>query len=250
MGIIVPEKYIFNNWEDQIRIRSKRRRKRETIEGQDKKLIRLFKEDRELSKRRAELPMIDLSPPIQRGYKRYFIVREDVRRSKQGVFYENLLRKINTTQFSPTKEFKQKKRRLGRRIYEARGQQLQVVHPHEIKRMKLTPHEMLCFTFKTKIEVRYRKVYQTQYFEMTEPWRYVLRIRPNMIDKIKTHDEELEQRLAELNHKVYRNITNYARLSKLRDWGHDRWGNKENPKYDNLLRDKSLYQILEEYEKF
>ena len=139
MDIIVPEEYIFNNWEDQIRIRSKRRRKRDIIEAHDKKLIRLFKEDRELSKRRSELPMIDLKPPIQRGYKRYFIVREDVRRSKQGVFYENLLRKINTTQFSATKEFKQKKRRLGRRIYEARGQYLKTVLPHEINQMKLTP---------------------------------------------------------------------------------------------------------------
>ncbi len=248
MSIILPEKYIFNNWEDQIRIRSKRRRKRDIIEGQDKKLICFFKEDRELSIRRSELPMIDLKPPIQRGYKRYFIVREDVRRSKQGVFYENLLRKINSTQFSATKEFRQKKRRLGRRIYEARGQHLKVVLPHEINKMKLTPQEMLCFTFKTKIEVRYKRVYQTQYFEMTEPWRYVLRIRPNMIDKIRTHDEELEQRLAELNDKVYKNVTNYARLSKLRDWGYNRWDDLEKLRYANPLKNKSLYQILEECE--
>jgi hypothetical protein len=86
MGIIVPEKYILNNWEEQIRIRSKRRRKRDIIEGQDKRLIRLFKEHRGLRKRRSELPMIDLIPPIQRGYKRYFIVREDVKRNRQGVF--------------------------------------------------------------------------------------------------------------------------------------------------------------------
>ncbi len=248
MGITVTEEYIFNNWEDQIRIRSKRRRKRDIIEGQDKKLIRLFKEDRELSKRCSELPMIDLKPPIQRGYKRYFIVREDVRRSKQGVFYENLLRKINTIQHSATKEFRQKKRRLGRRTYEARGQQLKVVLPHEINKMKLTPQEMLCFTFKIKIEVRHKRIYQTQYFEMTEPWRYVLRIRPNMIDKIRTHDEELEQRLAELNDKVYKNKINYARLSKLRDWGYDRWDDLEKLRYANPLKDKSLYQILEECE--
>ncbi len=246
MGFATTEEYIFNNWEDQIRIRSKRRRKRDIIEGQDKKLIRLFREDRELRKRHRELPMIDLVPPIQRGYKRYFIVREDVRRSKQGVFYENLLRKINTTQYSPTKEFKKKKKRLGRRIYEERNQELKVIYPYEINKLKLTPQEMLCFTFKIKIEVKFKKIYQRQYFEMTEPWRYVLRIRPNMIDKVKTHDEELEQRLAELNHKVYRNKLNYARLSKLRDWGYDHWGDTEKQKYDNPLRNKSLHRILEE----
>jgi hypothetical protein len=124
---------------------------------------------------------------------------------------------------------------------------LKIVYPHEINRMKLTPQEMLCFTFKIKIEVRSKRVYQTQYYEMTEPWRYVLRIRPNMIDKIKTHDEELEQRLAELNDKVYKNIPNFARLSKLKDWDYDRWDDLEKLRYANPLKNKSLYQILDEY---
>ncbi|MDZ7900020.1 MAG: hypothetical protein U5N85_18600 [Arcicella sp.] len=75
----------------------------------NKQLIRLYREDRSLRKQKYELPMIDLVPPIQRGWKRYFIVREDVRRSKMGVFYENLLQKINTVQHSADKTFKVKK---------------------------------------------------------------------------------------------------------------------------------------------
>ena len=58
--------------ENQFRIRTKRRRKRASIEANDKKLIRLFKEERKLRKQKHELPMIDLVPPIQKGFKRFF----------------------------------------------------------------------------------------------------------------------------------------------------------------------------------
>ena len=94
--------------ENQFKIRTKRRRKRASIEAKDKKLIRLYKQEKELRKRKYNLPMIDLSPPIQKGYKRFFVVREDIKRSKLGSFYENLLQKINTFQYSSTKIFKKK----------------------------------------------------------------------------------------------------------------------------------------------
>jgi hypothetical protein len=247
MGISETETYIFNNWKEQTRLRTISRKKREIIEANDKRIIRLYKEKRELDKRKRELPMIDLNPPIQKGWKRYFVVREDVRRSKQGVFYENLLRKINTTQYSDTKEFKKSTKKCGRRIYEPRKQDLQVIYLYELAKLKITPAELLCFDLKTKVKMINKRIVETYYYEMAEPWRFVLRIRPNLIDKVKAHDNELEQRIDELYAELFRDYANHRRLKKIRDFSYDRWGDTEKEKYSNPLKNKPLQCILEEF---
>ncbi len=235
MGILEIENYFFDDFESQSRIRSKRRKRREVIEARDKKL----------TKETRDLPMIDLKPPIQRGWKRYFIVREDVRRSKQGVFYENLLQKINTFQYSPTKEFKTKKKKMGRRIYVEKEQKLRLIYPSELKKMKFTEAELACFTLKTKTEIKGKRFYETTFYEMNEPWRYVLRIRPNMIDKTQVHDDELEQKLAELRDLVYENKLNFSRLKKIKGWHWNHW--KVDEKYPNPFKNMPLQQIIEDF---
>lgn len=247
MGISETEEYIFNNWKEQTRLRTIRRKKREIVEANDKRIIRLFKERRELEKRKRNLPMIDLNPPIQKGWKRYFVVREDVRRSKQGVFYENLLRKINTTQYSDTKEFRKKKKKAGRKIYEPKKQDLYIIYPHELVKLKITPAELLCFNLKIKEKVINKKIVETYYYEIIESWRFVLRIRPNLIDKVKAHDNELEQRIDELYDALFRDYANHSRLKKLRDYSYDRWGDTEKEKYANPLKNKPLQNILEDF---
>jgi hypothetical protein len=227
-------------------IRSKRRRRRTIIEARDKVLIGLYKESQRLSKQKRELPMVDLLPPVQKGWKRYFIVREDVRRSRDGVFYENLLQKINTVQYSDEKVFRKKKRKAGKRIYVEIKQELKVVYPYELFKMKFTERELSCFEYRTVYEVIKRKIQTRNEYVFKEPWRYVLRIRPNMIDKIKVHDAELEQRIKVIDMTLYDNHNNYGRITKIRDWGYDRWGDTERIKYRNPLKNKSLHTIVDD----
>ena len=65
MGILEEIKNINEeifDCETSLRIRTKRSRQRTAIEAYDKKLIELYKEDKELRKRKYDLPMIDLIP--------------------------------------------------------------------------------------------------------------------------------------------------------------------------------------------
>ena len=227
-----------------LRLRTERRRKKDAIDDKNKQLIRLYREDKSLNKQKWELPMIDLIPPIQRGWKRYFIVREDVRRSKMGTFYENLLQKINTVQHNTDKAFKVKKRRKGRRIYEAKEQLLKKIYTYELVKLKLTERELACFELKTIREVRYKTIYEKQVYVFKEPWRYVLRIRPNMIDKVKAHDNELEQRIAEVDAKVWHD-SNRGKIIKLGFARSYRCDYLENPKYLNPLKNVALRNIEE-----
>ena len=228
-----------------LRLRTERRRKKDAIDDKNKQLIRLYREDKSLNKQKWELPMIDLIPPIQRGWKRYFIVREDVRRSKMGTFYENLLQKINTVQYNADKAFKVKKKRKGRRIYEAKEQLLKEIYTYELVKFKLTERELACFELKTVRVLRYKMIYEKQVYVFKEPWRYVLRIRPNMIDKVKAHDNELEQRIAEVHAKIWHNYSNSGRIIKLGFARSYRWSYSKNPKYLNPLKNVPLKDIEE-----
>ena len=231
---------------NQLRIRTKRRRKRASVEARDKKLIRLYKEEKELRKRKYNLPMIDLSPPIQKGYKRFFVVREDVKRSKMGSFYENLLQKINTFQYSSTKIFKKKAKRKGKKVLVDIEQKLNVIYPHELKKLKLDERQLNCFDYKIVLEVLGKTIREKHFYEFKEPWRYVLRIRPNMIDKVKAFDSELEQRIAELDTILYENHKSNGRLIKMKGWCRYIYKNQE--KYINPLKNKSLNQIIKNFE--
>jgi len=63
--------------------------------------------------------MVQLEEPYQRGWKRSFILREDVARCHAAEFYAILLAKINTETYSTNKGFTHKKRRRGKKS--ARG---------------------------------------------------------------------------------------------------------------------------------
>lgn len=228
--------------ENQFRIRTKRQRKRASIEAKDKNLIRLYKQDKELRKQKQELPMIDLSPPIQKGYKRFFVVREDVKRSKMGSFYENLLQKINTSQYNETKIFKKKTKKFGRKIHVEREQTLKVFYPNDFVKLKLNERQIECFELRLVQEVRGKTIYAKEVYVFKEPWRFVLRIRPNMIEKVKLFDAELEQKMAEVDAIIYDNYKNHGRLKKLRGWGGYNYLNEE--KYKNPLKNMPIYKFI------
>jgi hypothetical protein len=98
------------------RLKSARRKKRLHKKDQDRKLIQLFNELKRLQVEQRNLGFAELIPPIQRGWKRFFVLRQDVLTSKEGSFFQELLEKINTTEYSHRRDFKVKKRRRGKKF--------------------------------------------------------------------------------------------------------------------------------------
>ena len=103
---------------------------------------------------------------------------------------------------------------------------------------------MACFELKTVRVLCYKMIYEKQVYIFKEPWRYVLRIRPNMIDKVKAHDNELEQRIAEVDAKI-RHDSNRGKIIKLGFARSYRCDYLENPKYLNPLKNVALKDIEE-----
>jgi hypothetical protein len=119
-----------NTHEWSCRIKSTRRKRRLVKTDRDKQLIKLYKRRKELLEQRALLPMVSLEHPYQRGWKRFFVLRDDVKHSPRKDFYEALLPKINTVEYHRDRSFKRKKRRKQRYVYQVKAQMLRELSQH------------------------------------------------------------------------------------------------------------------------
>nr|WP_314290402.1 hypothetical protein [uncultured Capnocytophaga sp.] len=183
------------------RLRNLRSRKRIAREDHEKFLRECIKRQKVLFKQRRELPLVPLEKPYQKGYVRFFVLREDVRQGKQAEFFATLLEKINTYQYADTRKFQKKKKRRGKRVYISRKQELYTFSQWEWERAlekgKFTQKERAYFA---KIECFNRQKDRFEiHYEFTEAWRFELRVKPNMITHYRPVDIAIERELAELD---------------------------------------------------
>jgi hypothetical protein len=227
------------------RIRSARRRKRARKDDYDKMLLRLDREDDALYQQIQSLGWTELKPPIQRGYIRFFVLRDDVQKSKQAAFYEGILKKINTTQWSHDRAFrkKKKKKRFGKKVYSVREQDLRDVEPQEFEK-QFSEKEKFYF-YPTLVHTKQRKKACTVY-RFVEPWRFVLRVQPDMITKVRIQDLDLENARSRIL-RVTQHPINRRRLERLRSGNAFHWDDLKTDWYKNPLHNRSFHDILDEY---
>jgi hypothetical protein len=224
-------------WESYVlsgRFKTKRRRKRLAIKGRDKQLIHLYKELKDVVRQQRNLGYRDLDPPVQRGWKRSFVLRPDVAASPHAAFFTALLEKANTTTFSHRKDFKIKRRRHGKKVYVDKPQRLRSFYNYEFVKLKLMNKEKPYFKEDWEYNLWNGELQRVYLF--TEPWRFVLKVQPNMITKVPIIDPQLRSREKELDNYFERNKL-YPRLFKLTRGKHPwRWDSfTEKAKYAALL---------------
>lgn len=224
------------------RLRTARQKKRMQYEDFDKQLIQLNKEETLLYKQKRNLGWEVLHPPVQKGWVRFFVLREDVARSRYATFFEGILNKINSYDYSWPKDFKKKKRRRGRKRYEIKPQYL--LKPYEYQFIKMEFSEIEKQFFHEVWELDWRKQPVKRYY-FTEVWRFVLKIKPNMIDKVRIKDAELESKLKILDNYLERNDLR-KKQCKLIDGYYKRKSWQVFEKYNevNDFKNRSLIEIL------
>lgn len=213
--------------------------------GRDKRILDLDRECDRINEMIRGLGYVPLIPPVQRGWKRSFVLRPDVMQDKHAAFYQQILDKINTTEYSSRKDFKVKKRRFGKRLYILRSQKLKEPDEYCFRRMQFSEREQLYF-YKRE-EYHYPSKSMQVRYVFAEQWRLILKIQPNMITKTRRRDWELERRLDEINDYMDRNVL-HRRLDKLRGYP-SRYYYRDNKKKhpDNPLKNKPVHEIMDEY---
>ncbi len=225
------------------RLRTVRQKKRMQYEDFDKKLLELDREETRLCKQKQVIVWEPLKPPVQRGWNRFFVLRDDVATSKHAAFFENILNKINTCDWSHRKDFMVKYRRFGRKKYRVKKQSLLRPDEWRFNRLGFTDDEKQLFDVVWETDSRKELVKR---YVFREPWRFVLRVRPNVIDKIRRRDSMVESRSQEIRNYLDANMYR-CRLNKLLH-GYERygWWKGERKREKNLLKNKPLLRILEE----
>jgi len=225
------------------RLQTARRKTRMQYEDLDKKLIRLDREYSELWHRRNHLGYEPLIPPVQKGWKRFFVLREDVAQSKQAELFEGILKKINTYDWSHRRNFLVKRRYRGRKFYIVKPQKLKEPYTWEFDRIGFNEMERRFF-----YTVEYFKNNQLQAtkYVFSEPWRFTLQVRPNIIDKVRIRNHDLEARMQHLDDYFERNNLK-GRRDKL-VYGKSRVWKGKGERYDERdpLKNKPLKRVLDE----
>lgn len=195
-----------------------------------------------------------LEKPIQRGYKRLFVLTEETKYSKQADFYQQILDKINTIRYSPHKTFKEKRRRIGKWKYKIRNEQdLKSTDSCVFHYKDNFTEEEKQFFYPIEYYHVPSKSFKTKYI-FIERWRFRLQTMPHIITQVKIKDSILEQYYEELSDYLDKD-KNKRRLTKMRGSCTYSWkkilNEKENRKrYSyNSLKNKPLYLIFDEYNK-
>lgn len=226
------------------RLRTARHKKRMQHEDLEKNLINLYKEERALYKQIRELGWEPLLPPVQKGWKRFFVLRDDVARSKQAEFFQNILNKINTYDWSYRKDFIVKKRKFGRKRYGVKEQKLLAPWEWHFDKLGFYENEKQMFHEEYHY-VQWNKEPVKRYV-FNEPWRFVLRVRPNMITKVKIKDAVLESKVKLIGDYLRQNDLRKKQTKLLHgNFKYKEW--KEFGKYNevNVLKNKSLHQVMD-----
>ncbi len=229
------------------RLKSARQKKRAQKGDLEKQLIRLDKLRTKLRLDKELLPWVPLAEPYQKGWKRFFVLREDIRRSKDADFYQTLLDKINTVQYSRDKAFRKRKRRMRRYVYTVETQAVREIQVWEWDgpKLKLTEKERMLF-FRYERWCPQGKYWKVSYV-FAEPWRFVLRIRPHMITEQRTIDANLEAELQRLKNYIERNALGgkIHKLTRSRR-GPWNWHDGVKPQHKHPFINKPLRTILVE----
>jgi len=180
------------------RLRSVRSRKRIIRKDVEKQIRKKYNRSDKLWEIRRSIPWIPLENPYQRGFVRFFVLRDDVKRSKDADFFEGILNKINNYLYSESRLFLKKKKKHGRRIYVEREQKLKRISSLGWNDPKLGFTQRERQYFLKKEEYNPFRKRNDIYYEFIEPWRFTLRVRPNMITHYKPLNSELEKECDEL----------------------------------------------------
>lgn len=215
--------------------RQKTRRKYEDFE---KQLIRLDKQLTFLWKKQQALGWEPLDPPVMKGWRRLFVLREDVAESPGAVFFEGILQKINTVQYSNTRDFTVRKKKRRKKIRVDREQYLLKPSRFNIRRLQLTKEEWAFFAYKEQWSAQEKRI--EGWYEFTEPWRFVLRIERNMITRVRIRDEALESDIARLQNYIRQRNLRPA-IQKIKRGHSHRWRPLE-PSH----RDEAIIQNMEQ----
>ncbi len=230
-------------------LKTKRQKRRALKEDREKQLLRLYEQSKELYEAQRNLPMVPLNEPFQKDWKRTFAMHKSDLYGDKVDFYQCLLDKINTAQYSRDKQFRDPlhRKKNGQKLYRIHDQSIKEFEAYEWNDPKLlfTDKERELFQRVEYWHTIFRQ--QRVKYVFTEPWRYKLIVTANIIYEVREEDGILKQMESELDNYLRRaNLWNA--IYKVRDGSVYNWKREmpEKAKYRNPFKNKPFTAMLDE----
>jgi len=163
-------------------------------EKKQKELLSIQRQVNSLHRSIRTLPKVQLDKPRFMGYKRYFVLREDITRRNDAKELREILGAINRIVFSKTKDFTKydyddKKLHWNKqRVNTLAEKEFKLLNAHQKTFFAKVRHS----DFRKK-EVRHAFIY---------PYFFVFRIRQHYVTEVPMLDSEIESKLTELQNKI------------------------------------------------
>lgn len=191
----------------------------------EKELISTYRRYMRLMKAKRSMRLVELEKPVRSGYKRYFVLREDVAKSREAHIYRGLLKYVQHTIYSRDKKFLYKDYKTKKMLP---MQHLPMAIDHKtwnkiLAEGLLTPRQkgMFVQTWKQTNPKNPKVGYYQWVFQ--KDWVFTSKTEPHY----KTHslllDPQLESEMMEVTNKIERNnlwpkIDKVLGVSSYRGW--------------------------------
>lgn len=197
----------------------------------------LWNEHERLHEAWRSLPLIPYDKPVRNGYKKYFVLRDDVKRRNDAEVFERILTIINTTVYSADTDFKvtRKVRRKGWRGKIHKKKEiveiphfLRVIPKQQWEKLNWPSHFTKYFYYGVaQQQDRYGNVRRYEGYIFVNPYFFDTEIKEHFVTHYQKRDPDLESQIAKLDNKL---------------WGEHLW-----PKISNMLRgsDKTGWDKVE-----
>ena len=227
-----------------------RREKRKEIESNDKKLLALEREYHKLLDIKWKMPSIPLPVPIQKGYKRFMTLREDIKRRKDADIIQQCLKKVNVTMYCDNAEFERKDWKTGKQIFI--NPELHPIGVGEWQKYvtleKWGERQRKYFDFGIRYWSKYGYLKKFEGYWIKDEYMFVPKVEPHFLTHYRDVDPAVETRLKEVKSKLWDNWKNDGRLHKLhgwKGWKHDDWYESTAPQ----IADDIMRMMVKEYEE-
>ncbi len=170
--------------------------KKVSKEKKEKEYLKIFRELKNLRHSIYSLEKVELPKPRFNGYKRFYILREDITRRKDAKDIQQILDKISTTAYSKTKDFSYYNIEYK---YDKYNIYLNRQHLKSLTQKQfdeLNPHQKTFF-YKSWDG----KSNCNRYYFFLE-WMFVFKIKQHYITHVPMLVPEMESKLSELENKI------------------------------------------------
>lgn len=222
----------------------KRRQVRMDKKESEKELIALWKRKMRLSDGRRALNWVELSKPEKWGYKRFFVLREDVAKSREADFLNGLLKLVQSTVISRDKKFERKDYKTKKKM--PIHQEINYIDHKTWNKLiadgKLSEKQQSFFEKRWKMNRFGRGGFWA--FEFSKPWMFVTAIAPHYITHRMIIDPQLESEIKELSNRIEtQNL--WPKISKAFGFSNNGWKDYVN-RIQKILEDETEKMIMTE----